>query len=316
MSDSQSPHQQPPRKKEIGLNELLRIFWRGKWLIAAITAGAAVLAIVVSLMIPDIYRAEALLAPNDQQSASGLSALAAQFGGLTGLAGIDLAGNESDKTEQGLAILKSRKFLAEFVERRDILVPLLAATGWDPVSGELSINPASYDVREEKWVRKVSPPMLTIPSSQEAYERLARIMSVEQNKRTGFVTIAIEHYSPVVAKQWVDWLVEDLNASIMKQEVTEAEQAIQYLNQQIEKTSLANMHSVFFNLIEEQTKTVMLAKVSSEYLFKTLDPAVVPERKIKPKRSLIVIFTTFFGFLLAIALVLIRSSIGRRKNET
>jgi uncharacterized protein involved in exopolysaccharide biosynthesis len=60
----------------------------------------------------------------------------------------------------------------------------------------------------------------------------------------------------------------------------------------------------------------MLAKVSSEYLFKTLDPAVVPERKIKPKRSLIVIFTTFFGFLLAIALVLIRSSIGRQKSET
>ena len=123
-----------------------------------------------------------------------------------------------------------------------------------------------------------------------------------------------QHFSPVIAKQWVDWLVEDLNSFIMQQDVAEAEQAIDYLNQQIESTSVADLQNVFFNLIEEQTKTVMLAKVTDEYLLKTLDPAVVPELKSKPKRSLIVIFFTILGFFLAVAVVLAMTSLRRPRS--
>ena len=124
----------------------------------------------------------------------------------------------------------------------------------------------------------------------------------------------MEHYSPTVARQWVDWLVDDLNSEIMRQDVSEAEQAIEYLNKQIANTSLAELQTVFFSLIEEQTKTVMLAKVSSEYLLKTLDPAVAPEEKAKPKRALIAVLGTLLGGFLGIVIVLIRSSM--RKEDS
>jgi uncharacterized protein involved in exopolysaccharide biosynthesis len=139
------------------------------------------------------------------------------------------------------------------------------------------------------------------------------ILSVGQDKKTGFVTVAIEHYSPVVAKQWVDWLIADLNASIMRQDVAEAEQAIQYLNKQIENTSLAELQNVFFRLIEEQTKTVMLAKVTDEYLLKTLDPAVAPEMRSSPKRTLIVILSALLGSFLAVAVALILASLQQER---
>ena len=72
------------------------------------------------------------------------------------------------------------------------------------------------------------------------YEEFSEeILSVTKDKQTGFVTIAVDHYSPVVAKQWVDWLVEDINFTVMRQDVDEAEQAIEYLNRQILATSLA-----------------------------------------------------------------------------
>jgi LPS O-antigen subunit length determinant protein (WzzB/FepE family) len=114
----------------------------------------------------------------------------------------------------------------------------------------------------------------------------------------------------------VDWLVNDLNLSIMRQDVAEAEQAIEYLNSQIEKTSLADLQTVFFSLIEEQTKTVMLANVTDEYLLRTLDPAVVPELKSKPKRSLIVIFSALLGSVLAMAGVFVSTSFrGERSRK-
>ena len=104
---------------EIDLKELVNIIWSGKWLIAGITFAATVVAIVVALMLPNIYRAEALLAPNDQESVGGLSALAAQYGGLASLAGINMGGGSTDKTTVGLEILKSRKFITDFIERHD-----------------------------------------------------------------------------------------------------------------------------------------------------------------------------------------------------
>jgi uncharacterized protein involved in exopolysaccharide biosynthesis len=315
MTDSQ---QNPAQSydDEIDLGEVFRVLWAGKWLIGGITFASAVIAIIVALIMPDIYRAEALLAPNDQEKAGGLSALASQYGGLASLAGISLPAGSTDKTALGLEVLKSRKFIAEFIERHDILVPLMAADDWDAKSGELKIDPDLYDTAVEKWVRNVSPPQKTIPSAQEAYEVFTDALSFRQNKESGLITVSIEHYSPTIAKQWVDWLVDDLNTTIMQQDVREAEQAIEYLNLQIENTSLTELQNVFFRMIEEQTKTVMLAKVSNEYLFKTLDPAIAPELKAKPKRSLIVILATILGGVLGIVIQQIRSSISSDRIKT
>ena len=292
----------------IRLSEIARVLWESKWLVGGITFAVTVVAIVVALLLPNVYRAEALLASNEQEGSGGLAALAAQYGGLASLAGIDLGSQKADKTALGLEVLKSRKFISEFIERHDILVPLIAARGWDASTGELEIDADDYDEAAGKWIRKVSPPRKTIPSAQEAHEEFIEILAAVHEKDTGFVRIALEHYSPTVARQWLDWLIADLNASMMQQDVTEAEQAIDYLKKQIESTSIAGLKAVFYNLIEEQTKTVMLATVTDEYLLKTIDPAVAPEKKSRPKRALIVIAAAILGFFLALFIVLVLKS--------
>ena len=85
MSDLEEHTPAPPNEGDIDLRDVFRTLWSGKWLIGGVTAAAAIVAVVVSLALPDIYRAEALLAPNDQEGAGGLSALAAQYGGRWGL---------------------------------------------------------------------------------------------------------------------------------------------------------------------------------------------------------------------------------------
>lgn len=309
MSKSQQPVTPTPYDDEIDGREVFRVLWESKWLIGGITFASALVAVIIVLLLPNIYRAEALLAPNGEDGASGLGALAAQYGGLASLAGINFGSSSTDKTGIGLEILKSRRFVSEFIERHNLLVPLMAAKKWDSGTGKLIIDPDDYDVVGNKWVRDVRPPKQTVPSLQEAYDKFRDILTVHEDQKTGLVTLAIEHYSPTVAKQWVDWLIEDLNLSIMQQDVDDAEQAIEYLNKQIETTSLADLNAVFFSLIEEQTKTVMLAKVTDEYLLKTLDPAVAPEEKSKPRRSLIVFLGTACGLLFAMSIVLVRSSI-------
>ncbi|MEN8824003.1 MAG: GNVR domain-containing protein [Glaciecola sp.] len=131
-------------------------------------------------------------------------------------------------------------------------------------------------------------------------------MNISQDKETFFVTLAIEHQSPYVAAQWVTWLVEDLNSVLKLKDIAQAERSIAYLQSEINNTSLSEMRSSLFELIQSQTQTIMLANASPEYIFKTVDPAVVPELKAKPKRALIAVLGTMLGGMLGVLIVLVR----------
>ena len=170
-----------------------------------------------------------------------MSGVAGQYGALLNSVGIN-GGSGVKKTDLGLEILKSRKFIADFIARHDLLPALMAGRGWDAASGELIIDAGSFDASTGKWLSKGD-----IPSSHDAYEEFIEILSVSEDKVSGFVRIGITHYSPIVAKEWVHWLVKDLNATILRQDVAEAEQAIEYLKQQAENTPLAGLQSVFFD---------------------------------------------------------------------
>ncbi|WP_345010962.1 Wzz/FepE/Etk N-terminal domain-containing protein [Pseudaeromonas paramecii] len=300
---------------EIDLMELFAALWRGKlWILATTVLGAA-LAVAVALWLPNIFHAEAKLAPSAEQQGGGLSALAGQFGGLASLAGISLGGGGTDKTGLAVEVAKSRHFLTGFIRQHHLEVAIMAATGMDKGTGELIINPALYAVGEKKWVRNVKPGQSVEPTDWELYKAFSKLVSVDQDKKTGLVTVGVDYYSPALAKQWVDWLVADLNAVMKQRDLADTQRNIAYLKDQLARTSVADMQTVFYKLIEEQTKTLMLAEVNPDYVFKTLDPAVVPEEKAKPKRALIAVLGTLLGGMLGVMLVLLRHAIGRRQQR-
>jgi uncharacterized protein involved in exopolysaccharide biosynthesis len=298
----------------IDLRELFGVLWDGKWWIAGITVVASIIAVIFAVSLPNKYQSEALLAPASS-SGGGLGGLAQQYGGLASLAGISLpGGGGDDKTALGLAVMKSRRFIAEFIEHHDLLLPLMASSGWDQSTGDLIIDDEIYESATKKWIRDVHPPKRAVPSPQEAYQEFEKLLSVSEDTKSGFISLSIKHYSPVVAQQWVVWLIEDINNTLREQDVTEAERSIAYLKQQVEATLLTDLQSMFFELIQSQTETIMLAKVRQEYAFKTIDPAVVPEEKSEPKRALICVLGTLLGGMLAVLWVLVRHYAKERED--
>lgn len=299
---------------EIDLAGLVALLWRWKVVLFLCVSLAAAVSVVVALNLNNVYRAEALLAPVQGESRGGLGRLAAQYGSLAGLAGIGLGGEASgDKTTYAMEILKSRQFFAEFLSRHNGLVPLMAARSWDRSTRDLILDPETYDSTKKRWVRKVSPPKQAQPSVQEAHDVYLRLLAVQRDEVTGLVTVSFEHVSPIVAKQWVDWLVADVNELIRQQDVTEATQTIDYLNKQVKETTIAEINNALFSLIEDQIKIVMLANVRKEYALKTIDPAVVPEKKHKPNRAMISLIGCLVGVVVGVVLaVLLDKRYGSR----
>jgi uncharacterized protein involved in exopolysaccharide biosynthesis len=293
---------------EIDLRELFSVIWQGKYLIIAITAVFAIGSVLFALSQPNIYKSEALLAPADaEQAGGGLAALAGQFGGLASMAGINLGGGGGDdKTQLAIEVIKSRQFTSDFIQKHDILADLMAEPRWNLAENTLAYNDELYNRAENKWLREVDAPFKPEPSMQEAYKEFSKVIAVSAEKDTGMVTISIEHVSPSVAQQWVTWLVEDINKVMKERDVAEAMRSTEFLNRQIALTNVADIRTMLYKLIEEQAKTIMFAEVRDEYVFKTIDPALVQEEKAKPKRALICVLGTMLGGMLGVMLVLIR----------
>ncbi len=309
------PMQQPYEDDEIDLRELFAALWAGKLTIIIATILAAVIAVSYALYLPNIYKAEALLSPVSSDG-GGMGGLASKFGGLASLAGVSLGGGgAADKTTLGIEVMQSRQFFAQFSEANDVLVPLMAAKGWNSHDNTLDIDPEVFDSQTNTWVREPKPPRLSQPSVQESHEAFKKLIAVAQDKETGFVTLSVEHFSPYIAKAWVDALVQSINETIREQDVAKAERSISYLQQQIATTQLAELQTGLFELIQSQTETIMLANASPEYLFQTIDPAVVPELKAKPKRALICVLGVMLGGMLGVLIVLVRHFSQKSDDE-
>ncbi len=296
---------------EVRLRELFSIVWKGKWTIIFVTFLFGVASIVYALHKPNIYTSEVLLAPTESEQSGGLSALAGQFGGLASLAGVNLASQNTNKSQLALEVLVSRRFTSDFIQKHNILPELMAIKSWDLMNNKVVYDEEIYNFESRKWLREVEAPYKAKPSMQEAYKEFSKIFSATLNSETGMVTLSIEHISPYIAQQWAKWLVEDINQEMKERDVLEANRSTDFLTKQIEKTHIADIRTILYKLIEEQAKTIMLANVRDEYVFKTIDPALVSEEKSKPKRALIVILGVFLGGMLSVLFLLLKHALRK-----
>ncbi|MGR5208772.1 Wzz/FepE/Etk N-terminal domain-containing protein [Vibrio sp. PNB23_22_7] len=307
------PHSQQPADDEIDLRELFGALWKGKWIIIATTFIFAVGAVLYALSLPNIYKSDALLAPAESSSGGGLSKMAGQLGGLAALAGVNLGGGESSQTDLAVQVMKSRQFVEAFINKHDLLVPLMAAKDWDLANNKLILDEELYNPTTGEWLREPDGLRGATPTAQEAFEVFSKeVLSVNQDKESGLYTVSVKNYSPYIAQQWVNWLIEDINKVMRERTIAETSQNLAYLNTQLQKTAVADMQSTFYKLIEEQTKSLMLAEVQEEFIFKVVDPAVVPELKDGPKRALICVLGTLLGGMLGIAFILLHFAFRKR----
>ena len=119
MTESQRSNYeaQLPDEEEINLLDLLIVLAKHKKTIIGVTFAAALLAVVVSLLLPNIYTGTTRILP-PQQSQSSASAMLSQLGGLAGLAGGALG--IKDSSALYISMLKSHTLMEKIVQRFDL----------------------------------------------------------------------------------------------------------------------------------------------------------------------------------------------------
>ncbi|GAL12390.1 lipopolysaccharide biosynthesis [Vibrio astriarenae] len=252
---------------EIDLRELFIALWRGKWVIILITFVFAIGGVMFALSQPNTYKSQVLLTPTQSSSSGGLSG---SLGSLAAFAGVSVGGNQgADPKVEAIAVLQSRKFIETFIQKHDLLVPLMAVESWNEESNRVSYNADLYDTNTQTWMLDEDESLE--PTLWEAHKAFKDIFSVSEDKETGMVTISIISKSPLIAQEWATLIVEDINEWMKEKALSEASSKIEYLQGQINRTQVVELQNMFYSLVEEQYKTQMLAEVEEEFVFKTID---------------------------------------------
>ena len=269
------------------LRELVTAAWASRWWSLAIVVATTALAALVAFTATPIYRAEVLLSPlqDEGPAGGGLSGIMRQLGdiaplvGMSGLEGVGLK-------EETLALVKSRSFLGQFIADEK-LMPVLYPELTTPGAAAAEDAPTLGDAF--RW-----------------FER--SILSVEEDKDSGLIRLAIEWRDPQLAADWANKLVARINDHMRKRAIAEAERSIEYLQKELTKTSILGIQDSIYRLIESHVSTIALARSRDGYALRVIDAAAPPELKdfVRPRRVLLVALGLVGGSLLALFVMLIR----------
>lgn len=301
-----------PPEDEIDLIKLFAIIWNKKLLITLITSIAAVLSVLYALSLPNIYTSNSVLAPTVKDES--LSSKLGAYSGLASLAGINVPSNNDSKSIEAIRRIKSFDFFSNHFLPSIQLKNLLAVDEWVQFGNKIIYKKELYDNEKNNWVREVSYPQSKIPSNQEAFKAYKSILSITTEDESGFVSISIDHKSPIIAKKWLDIIIKKINESMREIDINEAENSINFLNNQSKLTSIQSIKTAVAKLQESQMQTLMMASSNEEYIFKIIESPIVSEKKSSPNRAVICIMGTIFGAFFSLIIVFLQLYI--KNSET
>jgi uncharacterized protein involved in exopolysaccharide biosynthesis len=267
------------KEDEIDLLELIRTLLQSWKLIVGITIISTGLALTYALLSTEIFKAETLLAPAREEK-SGVSSSIGQFGGLAAMAGISIPSDSN--TEKVVATLGSRKFLTLFINNNNLLHVFFEDL---------------WDAEAKTWILEPNQPE---PSPNDGFSALKSAIKIDEDKKSGLITLSISWRDPKIAAQWANDLVKQLNEQLREQAIEDFHKRVGYLEQELTKTTLKDMREVLYNLLESEKQKAMLANVNEDFALEVIDPAVAPKHWEKPKRKLIVILGVVCGGFLGI----------------
>jgi uncharacterized protein involved in exopolysaccharide biosynthesis len=268
---------------------LWRLAWSYKYLIVLVTVASTLAAAIVAFTTTPSFRAEAAITEASGENLQGAAAqLSSQLGGIASLVGVDLGG-VGNRSREIQGFLKSRQLVEDFVKR--------------------------YELQSKLFPAAKRPPTLWFAVRQFQNG----VLSIRDDKRTGLTRVSVNWTDPVVAARWANDFVALANELLRTKAMNEAKASVVYLNNQVAQTNVVEIQRVMYNLIESETKTLMLANARAEYAFTVVDPAIAPEVRSSPQRMLLILLGMVLGPILGTLAALAHSRLvtGRRaaRNE-
>jgi capsular polysaccharide biosynthesis protein len=297
---------QEGQEDKIDLFALWQVIWRRRVFIACIVCTMVAITALSSLFMPNIYSAKAIIMPVDKSGGGIASSLMQQMGGLSGLIGL---ADSASSTE--IVLLLHSDVLREKILKDYNLIPVF-------VSRQRGGEKKAWKTGQEKGFTLNAHSLLfmliesVMPANKKPVKKdnvslgllmLATTVKIDHNVMDKTITISAESDDPVFAANIVNYFLTTLNNHMSSEAKRVTAINKHYLEDQLLKTADPLIKQKLYNMIAQQVETSMLAEVKENFCFKIIDPPRVPDEKIKPQRSLMVLSSFLVSLFLGVMIV-------------
>lgn len=276
-TDAPLQYSYQPDEDEINLLDLFLVLLKYKWFIASIVTAAGILAVVVSLLMTNIYRSSATIAPQEPEKSPSLPSITG-LGAISSFLG--LGGNTSLANLQ--VVLQSRELSQRIIRKYDLLQVLFADV---------------WDAGKKQWLQE--PP----PTEQDGIALLKdSLLTVSADDAKNVLYVNFDYQDPAFAKLMVERYLTELSETMREEILQGASEKSGFLQQELAKTSDVLMKDKISELLANEIEKMTFARVQKYYNFEVVDPPIVPDanKKIKPKRALICILSVIVAFFVSV----------------
>lgn len=256
--------------------------------------------IVVGVLytIPNIYMSEyKLLFEDPEQNYNQISGSSSSLANLSGLTGFGF-GAKNDKSIILIEKVKSQIFLNKFAKENDV-VPILFAFDKVLNDGTIAFDEKKFDVKSKKFVMKFKNDS-HYPSDEEIYKEISKLVTITKNQDTGIISIRFLHYIPEEALRLNVKFLKYVNETQRSIDRENIRVNIEYLTNQLESESNADVKTSLIGLLLANKKKMMAVDLKNQYTLSVIDGPTLPVDKFSPKRLLILVTSIFLFFVMQI----------------
>jgi len=143
------------------------------------------------------------------------------------------------------------------------------------------------------------------PPFMVAYRKFRSSFEIFPNVE--IVTFSFRHHSPETAFNFLNWIVQDSNNFIRDYDVDKANKTIKFLNSTLVQTNNLELQKLISALIQKEIQTLALSEKTEYFAFEIVDSVYIPEDRIFPKRTLIVVTSFILSIFISISILVLEN---------
>lgn len=273
-------------KKNLGLRQLFILILENISFILVIVSSLTLASIIYSLLVTPIYQASAALTHSSAMSRSQSSSSSLEQVASFVQSGSGAIGGMSTEAKIAIERINSKDYFQRIYNN-----PILLSCLYTKCDLSLLNDSSAEDMEFPK------------PNFMPAYRKFRNMFTIFANVE--IVTFSFEHHSPETAFIFLNWLVQDSNNYIRDYDVSKANNTIKFLNSTLSQTKNLELQKLISALIQKEIQTLALSEKTEYFAFEIVDSVYLPEDRIFPKRSLIVLTVFFLSIFLSITVLVL-----------
>ena len=280
-------------KQNLGLRELFILILENIPFILVIVSCFTLTSIIYSLLATPIYQASAALTHSSTMTRSQSSSSSLEQVASFVQSGSGPVGGMSSEAKIAIERINSKDYFQRIYNN-----PILLSCSYK----KCDLSKLNDISAEDKEFLK--------PNFMPAYRKFRSMFTIFANVE--IVTFSFKHHSPETALIFLNWLVQDSNNYIRDYDVSKANNTIKFLNSTLSQTKNLELQKLISALIQKEIQTLALSEKTEYFAFEIVDSVYLPEDRIFPKRSLIVLTAFFLSIFLSITMLVLEKAFSIR----